>query len=461
MLRNIKVGDNLNGKTLILNFPERNFIDYNFSNVITTDNSKFINGSYTSEIYRVYVSTDSNPEIVYEMYRASVDEGGFPSVRKTDLKLVDNFGTVTSINESNPAYQYIQIDDKTSLATTYTIVIDTQPRTNPSENLREIPITISHILLKYGDIRDELIIENKQCKIIRKVGLDYDDMPYLLNEPYEEIIGELELPLFKGDNYIYLKEESTMEMYVKYMKHSDLNDIYATKLELSSSITQTSTNIMLEVAKKTDKGQIISTINQSAEEVQIEADKISLKGKTIELTSDEIGINSNNLTITKDGELTCSKANITGGKVNISTTSMDDYLGVVNSSSGVESRMLASGYRGMNNGTINIGFNNSSGTISCVSLVQTSLESKKKNFEKFNNAIDIIKNTDVYKYNLKFEKDKDKKHIGLVIGDKYNTPNEFISKDGQAIDLYSMVSVCLQAIKEQQKIIEELRGEVK
>ena len=88
-------------------------------------------------------------------------------------------------------------------------------------------------------------------------------------------------------------------------------------------------------------------------------------------------------------------------------------------------------------------------------LTQTSLESKKKNIEKFENALEIIKNVDIYKYNLKSENDTDKKHIGFVIGDNYNYSKELTSNKNDGADIYSLASCCLQGIKEQQKTIEK------
>lgn len=91
---------------------------------------------------------------------------------------------------------------------------------------------------------------------------------------------------------------------------------------------------------------------------------------------------------------------------------------------------------------------------------QTSLENTKKNFKMFNGALDVIKKADVYSYNLITENNNDKKHFGLVIGKNYHTPNELISNNGESIDLYSMTSICLQAIKEQQEIIENLKSKI-
>ena len=109
--------------------------------------------------------------------------------------------------------------------------------------------------------------------------------------------------------------------------------------------------------------------------------------------------------------------------------------------------------------------NNSTGQITCVSLVQTSKESKKKNIEKYeNNCLDVIKNSEIYTYNFKTETDEDKKHIGFVIGDEggsYKTPKEVISNNSEGIDTYSMTSILWKAVQEQQEIIEQMQNEIK
>lgn len=102
----------------------------------------------------------------------------------------------------------------------------------------------------------------------------------------------------------------------------------------------------------------------------------------------------------------------------------------------------------------------------CTSTVfnQTSLEENKKNIKKYTGALKEIKKTDIYKYNLKHEEDKHKKHLGFVIGDKYNYSHEITAVDRNGketgVDNYSMISLCLQAIKEQQVIIENLQNQI-
>lgn len=93
-------------------------------------------------------------------------------------------------------------------------------------------------------------------------------------------------------------------------------------------------------------------------------------------------------------------------------------------------------------------------------LYQTSQASNKKNFEPMKGALDILKNIDIYKYNMKYEDDKDKKHIGFVIGENFKHSKEITSKEDDNVDIYSFVSLCCKAIQEQQEQIEELKKEI-
>ena len=51
--------------------------------------------------------------------------------------------------------------------------------------------------------------------------------------------------------------------------------------------------------------------------------------------------------------------------------------------------------------------------------------------------------------------------IGFIIGENYKTPNEVISKEGQAIGIYSMAGILWKAIQEQQQEIEDLKNKLK
>lgn len=276
---------------------------------------------------------------------------------------------------------------------------------------------------------------------------------------------------------------------------STVSQNYATKTELSSAkseIKQTTDSITSTVSKKVGNDEIISKINQSAETVGINANKIELSaidilnllaGNTINLTSKNIVISSNNFSVDKNGNMQCKNATVTGGSFNVkAATGATDTIFRITNSKNTDEYMYAGPvvFHSQGNGgyitlqpkstvasnSILILKGSTTTTIrddgiSTPKVTQTSLESEKKNFEEFKNAIDIIKNIDIYKYNLKNEKDGTKKHIGFVIGDKFNYSEEVTSEDNDGVDIYSFVSMCCQSIKEQQTIIEKLQKQIK
>ena len=217
--------------------------------------------------------------------------------------------------------------------------------------------------------------------------------------------------------------------------------------------------------------------------------KFLLNGKEINLTSDNVVIESNNFKVDKDGNMTCNNAylknvDINGGNIDLDSNSTVRKIYIHNEAAGGNVEIYYDGidirergsraqlnYGGLlleaSEGTTDdyayIGPNYAriNGTVYAKEFLNLSLENKKKNFEKLENALDIIKKVDIYKYNFKSEKDTDKKHLGFVIGDNYKYSKELTSKENDGADIYSLASCCLQAIKEQQKTIENLQNEIK
>lgn len=379
-----------------------------------------------------------------------------------------------------------------------------------------------------NDVCDEFIYHDGEYKVIRRVGIDSEGNKYALDNEFIEYRDYIDLEVDK-ESIIKLKSFDNMIYKVTYLLDNQYTDVFATKVELNSSITQTAEQITLEVNKKVDENEIISKINQSAEQIQIDANKISLDGKEIDLTAGDITINSNHFNVDSEGNVECNGIQITDGTIQLSDKSSSfgtefsiessdpnnvnsaklklwgnsvhvesiinsdnyanfglhmgspavelssnneniySYLGVgelyiKNDYAFGDVQITSSGIFINNNNTSKIKLQGSNGNITCVSLTQTSREDSKKNFEKYTGALKEILNTDIYKYNLKDEKDTDKKHLGLVIGKKYSYSKEIISVDEKGNDIgvntYSMTSLCLQAIKEQQEIIENLQKRI-
>lgn len=228
--------------------------------------------------------------------------------------------------------------------------------------------------------------------------------------------------------------------------------------------------------------------------------KSALNGKEINLTSENTTIKSNNFNVNRYGKMTLksnngetggtSNFNIEGTNANVTLREYYNRVFLNNPNAKVSANMMIGDAKsgisatiGLNGVTssdfVSMGIEDEIGTaelsvagggnytyvrpsgIKTPTLTQTSLESQKKNFEKMkDNALNIINNIDIYKYNLKSEEDTYKKHIGFVIGDNYNYSKEVTSLDNTGVDNYSFTSLCCKAIQEQQKQIEELKKEI-
>lgn len=256
----------------------------------------------------------------------------------------------------------------------YKIIVDKQSSSNPSSEKKEYIIDIEELRVK-GNVYDSLNIEMDRTYVTRRLSLSEYGVLSVLDEPKIEELKDLDIKLFEGDNYIYLMDMQGNKFYAEYIVKNDFTDLYVTtnqmnssiqqtaqsielsvnqKLEgysttqemnsaieqtaqsitssvnqtlinyatnddledevteLNSTITQTASEINSTVSQKVGKNEVISSINQSAEAVQINANKISLDGKEINLTSDDISISSTNFNVDKNGNMTCNNANVSG-----------------------------------------------------------------------------------------------------------------------------------------------------
>ena len=393
-------------------------------------------------------------------------------------------------------------------------------------------------LRSLNDVYDELNIVNGKTTVTRRIGVDENLDLYILDNEVVENLQDISLKTFEDNTYIYIKEYEGLKYSSKYIIKNDYSEAFATQeglqnavVEMNSSITQTAEEINLEVSKKVGNDEIISKINQSAEEIQIDAKKISLDGKEINLTGDNIVINSNNFSVDRNGNMVCNGAQINDATIDnaqindatIDNAQIDDAtmrnvyidrgtikLGGVNEEAQVRFYILSDtselhltaenllledepnvnwcsfGFSAdTNNRNENIpAFNLSKNGVQTIgnhdflqspSIRQTSSKKIKKNISKLKySALNVIKKGDIYEYNLISDENKDKKKIGFVIDDNYNTPDEIIASDkkiqkkemkktedlDKAIDLYAMSSIEWKAIQEQQEMIESLKSKI-
>lgn len=392
-------------------------------------------------------------------------------------------------------------------------------------------IQLPYFELNYTEnIYDEFILEKDHAYIIRR--LDENKHP-LANESIEEI-EEFNIQLYKGYNKIYM-ESFNLNYEVTYNIQNAYTDAFATKTELKLAEEE----INMEVSKKTNSDEIISSINLSPEKVKIQSGKLDVdaiaeftnsklkdKGSTIingsNITTGDIdatkvnvvNLNADNI---KSGNIQSKNyvSNTSGTKIDLENGTIDtknfkvDDSGNVNVKGTIEGSTIKGSYFTgttenikLQIGTDNNGYmsNNNSlelvyssdntrilgiygkfwnvsnqkacyfssqasrfvfvGDVFANNISNSSRATLKKNFEKFNNGLDIVKNTDIYKYHFKTQNDKEKKHIGIVIGNKYRYKKEITTQNNDGIDLYSMIAVAYKAIQEQQQMIDDLKHEI-
>ena len=128
---------------------------------------------------------------------------------------------------------------------------------------------------------DEFILnyDSQTCQVIKRVGYDKTTNKNTLL-PKEEIINYKypTIPLTEGDYTISLPGYSSGYLYVQLMASNIYTTQFATKVELSSSISQTKEEINLEVSKKVGKNEVISSINLTSEAATIQASKVNISG---------------------------------------------------------------------------------------------------------------------------------------------------------------------------------------
>ena len=351
---------------------------------------------------------------------------------------------------------------------------------------------------------DEFILDydGQSCVINKKVGYNTDGTTYVLDTPTTLEFEYSRILLTDGDYTISVLGYENAYLFARLMAQNIYTTQFATKAELNSEISQTSQEINLSVDKKLEsystttemnsaiqitanginqtvsqkigKDEVVSSINQSAEQIT--------------LTGNRLVVQANNFKLDANGNMQCSNANITGGNLKINSdhsTPKAVLTGKGYSGNSAENKLVADGMLVSSGGKILInqrvnkiisgggtyyggsitlsttkdnsfalteydGFSTgkggtpnafmySDGEVYARTYSGGSLESIKKNINLYSNsALNVIKNSDIYEYNLKDESDEEKKHIGLVISDgykKYKTPQEIISKRGDGVDL--------------------------
>lgn len=153
---------------------------------------------------------------------------------------------------------------------------------------------------------DEFILnyDSQTCSIIKKVEYDKTTGKNKIKSGTETVNYEYpSIVLTDGDYIVSLPGYSNAYLYVQLMASNIYTTQFATKVEVKSSIKQTADAINLEVSKKVDESEVISSINLSSEASTIKANKIKFEGL---VTANE------NFKILADGSIEAKNASLSG-----------------------------------------------------------------------------------------------------------------------------------------------------
>ena len=173
---------------------------------------------------------------------------------------------------NNTVFKYNTLSDSLILGdnlilgnkTSSTIIVQNEKGEKTDYNLN-----IPGVLRQNGTTKDEYIIQDGKAIIIRRINTDGS----IKSVPTTEELGAISIKLSSGNNTVSIKDFSA-EMKIKYVIKTDLTDIFASRVELSSSIQQTSSQIMTQVNKKVGEEELGTKIIQDYESVQIAWNKI-------------------------------------------------------------------------------------------------------------------------------------------------------------------------------------------
>ena len=144
----------------------------------------------------------------------------------------------------------------------YTIVVDKQSSTNPSEEKREYTIDIEE-LRTLNNISDTLTITPDTAYVTRRLKLSEYGILSVLPVPKQENLRDLDITLFEGENYIYILNQEGNKISASYIIKNDFNDAFATRNEMNSAINQSAKSIEISVSQKLEEYSTIEEMNSA------------------------------------------------------------------------------------------------------------------------------------------------------------------------------------------------------
>ena len=165
---------------------------------------------------------------------------------------------------NNTVFDYLRIANDLIIGNDLIVYGDSEiVVTDENNNSKIYDLGINKVLRQNGDVYDEYVLEDGQAKVIRRI----DDNGNILSNEVIEDLGEMLISIEEGTNTITIKNYNA-RIRAKFAIQNDYTKVFATQVEMSSAIQQTAEEINTEVRKKVGEDEVISKINQSAEQIR-------------------------------------------------------------------------------------------------------------------------------------------------------------------------------------------------
>lgn len=201
-----------------------------------------------------------------------------------------------------------------------------------TEETKTIKLPFTFLNYINNEVCDEFLLQDGKAKVIRRVGINSNLEKYELEQEVIEDLGELNITLFDSYNKIYLQCFDNAILSASYMVKNEYTDEFATKIELNSSLKQTSSSIIAEVNGDIDgldkeingKLELKLNIDDLTTEFNANVDKINLQGYTT--VNEDFKINLDGTMEAKNGKFNGSiESSTISGQTEIVLENLNGY----------------------------------------------------------------------------------------------------------------------------------------
>ncbi len=179
-------------------------------------------------------------------------------------------------------------------------------------------------LYQVGTVHDTFEYLDGKCSITKRIGIDDKGNKYVLETPYTIDLKDFIIEVPEGDYKIYTNYE-TLHLNVEYLTQNEYTDIFATQVDVQSSIKIATDEVLIESKREIlDNGDaLIASINtKSTGEVLINA------SKAINFNSTEFNVTTEKMKITiGDGDNKKDIINANGVLTNLQFKSANQVWG--------------------------------------------------------------------------------------------------------------------------------------